>query len=192
MRLSKHLIKIGFLLVLPVASCTDESEPLLPEVDTDVAESVSPAYDPEEMDVTRPDTPVMPHAQFETVVFEKSSSYLNPQAQESLRNLIGRLDEGEPVLLTVRMRDEDAIDATPPTDQFKALTPERVTAVTKFLEQQGVTVAQVAIDEAGEVASIGEDTAMARDPNGTPEDAQVVVVTLTTRDEPEPSDTIPH
>lgn len=183
-----HTLSAIILVSLSLVACTDEG------ADRDAIGGETDVYKKERVDppleAVTEKTPSMPKAEYETVQFVEGYSDLTPDAKETLDQVAEELSGEGPVLLTLRMQDDDTIDATEPTEQFKILTPERVTAVKKYLQENGVEVERVAIDEAGAVADVGEDAAMARAPER--DDARHVVIQIEEKRSREPSDTIPH
>lgn len=188
----KGAIKLLAFAILPLMACSDNNEATRAGGEQSTTQSPDRGYNPQEMDVQAADKPSMPNAEYETIEFVESSSELTYDAQESLRNLAQGLDNDKPVLLTLRMSDEDTIDATEPTEQFQKLAPERVTAVKNFLQQTGLAIEQVKVDEAGQVANMGEDNALARGVDVNPNGGQVVVVNISTREERGATPHIPH
>lgn len=190
MQLNKPITTAIIFASLSMVACTDYEGADRPQVNTEPS-ALSRADYPqsERMDALEGDTPVMAHAEYDTVEFMEASSQLTPESKTRLDELAETLDQG-PILLTLRMRNGDAIDATPPTEQFKTLTPERVTAVKNYLQQSGVAIEQVKVDEAGRVADKGEDAPMARETEDTGADAQHVVITIATTETQAPSDVI--
>lgn len=188
----KSAIKLLAFAILPLAACSGNNETTEAGGEQSTIQSADRGYNSQKMDVQTADTPSMPNAEYDTIEFVESSSVLTSEAQESLRSLADGLDREKPVLLTLRMHDKDTIDATEPTEQFKKLAPERVTAVKNFLQQTGVAIEQVKVDETGRVANMGEDNAMARGQDVNPNGGQVVVIDISTREEGEPSAHIPH
>lgn len=185
---SKLHTPIAILLAsLSLVACTDKGadRDAVGDADTHHKERVDPPRE-----AVTGDTPVMPKAEYKTVQFVEGYSDLTPDARETLNEVAENLAGEGPVLLTLRMQDEDTVDATEPNRQFKVLTPERVTAVKKYLQESGVEIEQVAIDEAGAVADVGEDAAMARAPGR--DDAQHLVIRVETKGARGPSEHIPH
>lgn len=178
-----------------LAACSsDDNNVPTTNVAPDTEEAQVGAALPEEapMDVRTPDTPIMPKADYKTIKFVRASSEITPGVRESLDAVVEEFENQGPVNLTLRLSDDDAIDATGPTEQFENLTPERVTAIKNYLQQNGVVIEKVAVDESGTVADVGEDAAMARSEDTGRDEAQHLVLTVTTNGSPEPSSTIPH
>lgn len=176
------------------ACSSDDSKTPVTNVAPETEEAQVGAAIPEEapMDVRTPNTPIMPKADYKTIKFVKASSEITPGVRESLDAVVEEFENQGPIYLTLRMSDDDAIDATGPTQQFEDLTPERVTVIKNYLQQNGVMIEKVAVDESGTVADVGEDAAMARADETADEDAQYLVLTVTTNGSPEPSASIPH
>lgn len=134
---------------------------------------------PEELDVTTPVNPVRPLALNKTVAFAEGSAELTEEAKQALMEIASAVDKSRNSYLTVRIKDEDTIDATAPSASIAELSQPRAERVREFLEQNDVKVTEMAIDEAGEVADVGEGRPMARpEPENASRDTQYIVITV--------------
>lgn len=180
MNYKKYKLTAFALAVVSMVACSDHRGP-----DTDQLEStaggVGAQGDPRverPVDIRTAQTPANADATFKTISFTGASSTLSPEAQANLDDVVGEFADSEPVLLTLRMKDGDTIDASQPREQFKVLTPERVTAVKNYLQQAGVAIEEVAVDQAGKVADVGEDNPMARSASAESDSARHLVITI--------------
>lgn len=131
----------------------------------------------QQLDALSPVRPSAPRAAYTRVEFAENSSYLSDEAKEELTELADSLDKEQPSYLTIRI--EDAIEPTEPHASTKVLTEPRAEAVRYYLERQNVKIAEMAVDEAGEIADIGEGRPMARpEPEQADLETQYVVVTV--------------
>lgn len=167
------ILTVSASLLMACSAKVDESKPAVNSI------SQVPSQQESTYDVKSESKPVMAQAKFSTVEFDESSAELSDQARSSLDDLASSLSQEAPVLLTLRMEDGDTVDATMPEDEFQQLAPQRISHVTKHLQEAGVNVIDVEVDEAGKVEDQGEGNAMARADDD--ENAQLVVITIATR-----------
>lgn len=172
-----------FLAGLSLVACSDDAQQTTSTQPTSGAEETTvnaaqPANAP--MDARRGNTPIMPKADYDRVEFAEASADLTREARQTLDQVAQDFQDKGPVLLTLRMKDEDTVDATEPREQYEKLTPERVTAVKNYLQHNGVEIEKVAVDETGSVEDMGEHAAMARAPSD--DDAQHLIIMIGTKD----------
>ncbi len=146
----------------------------------------------EDMDVLTPEDPVMAYAHYHTVEFNEGVAELTDDAENDLRDFVSSLREHQPLYITIRMEDEDTLDVTEPTPEFKKLIATRVNQITDFFQSGDLEIAELKVDEPGITETPGEGRALARPENGEDKNEQLVVITIETEENGEPSDTIPH
>lgn len=146
-------------------------------VKSDKVHPPAPKVEPEDMDALRTDQPVMAHAKYEGIRFAPDSSTLDQTAQEKLDSLADEIDSDVNVYLTVRVKDENGIEATPPDTELAAMANPRMQSIKSYLEDQGMNIVKVGVDSAEEVGNYGEDNALVR-PDEQTDDNQIVVIDM--------------
>lgn len=178
-------VKLGlaFSVVCIAVSCERNAEDVTysereePAVKADAAHPSAPAAEEEDMDAMRADRPVMAEAIYDEVKFPAGDSHLEAPAQAKLDSLAKEIKDGAEVYLTVRVKDEDTVEATPPDEELSAMANPRMQSIRQYLEEQGVNIVEVGIDTAREVGNYGEANALAR-PQEQSENTQLVVIDI--------------
>ena len=175
---------LGVSLVLVMgASCdqNDEAAGVAGDNDavvkSDKIHEPAPKVEPEDMDALRADQPVMALAKYEGIRFAPDSSTLDETAQEKLDSLADEIESDVNVYLTVRVKDENGIEATPPDAELSAMANPRMQSIKSYLEEQGVNIVKVGVDSAQEVGNYGEDNALVR-PDEQTEGNQIVIIDM--------------
>lgn len=177
----------------------EQSQDESPAYTSDQAHQPAANYRAQDTDAATANTPVMPNARYAELTFAEGSTSLSERSRDQLRGLAEDIEESKDVYLTIRAQDGDTIDATEPSEEMAAMTQPRVKAIQKFLNEQGLNVVKVGIDQAGEVGNFGEGSALARPETGdergamstdelnagqATEAAQFVVITIVEDDKP--------